>query len=661
MIESNQLIVLNFAEAKQPTYREKKGEGYVMFGDDNLYPHYLLELFNKSAKHNAIVKSKVNYITGNGWKAQEGDVAAEAFIKQPNRYESLAELTRKVSMDIELFGGAYLEVIWSMVGGQISEVTHVDYTRIRTTADNTAFYYRKNWEDRREKTDIIPAFNTNIRQGRQILYIKEYRPGLDAYSLPGYIGALNYIQSDVLVSEHVLGNAQTGFSASKMITLPNGEPGPEEKRNIERRFTDRFSGADGKKFVLSFVTDAQRKPIIEDLGSSDLTKEDFGRVDSMIQQNIFSAHQLTSPALFGISEPGKLGTRSELRDAYEIFKNTYVNDKQQALEEVFTKLAMINGATSEITIIPVEPISLELSEAAILTVAPKEWIAEKAGIDLSKYDNPSVTPDGTTIAEQAAEVNENLKNLTGRQNIQLLRIIRQFSQGKITKEIAMTMMRSGFGLSDSEIMTMLGIEEEGEQFSQVYTMDETVQMFASFGVHKKDYEEMATLPMAFAEVEDEADKRILDILKKQPLTPVEDIASGLRISVRDTQARIDRLIEAKIIIVDTRTKALRVPKPLSELIDKKPKTTFEIVYDYTWKSIVPTSQRNTAAHPSRPFCVKLMELDRYWTRREIENLTQRLGYSVFDRAGGWWTMHDGERSPSCRHEWTRKVVVKKNK
>jgi len=120
-----------------------------------------------------------------------------------------------------------------------------------------------------------------------------------------------------------LGNAQTGFSASKLITLPNGEPTPDEKRNIERRFTERFSGSDGKKFILSFVQDIAKKPAVDDLGASDLTKEDFGRVDTMIQQNIFAGHQITTPSLFGILVEGSLGTRSEIRDGYEVFKNTY--------------------------------------------------------------------------------------------------------------------------------------------------------------------------------------------------------------------------------------------------------------------------------------------------------------------------------------------------
>lgn len=78
------------------------------------------------------------------------------------------------------------------------------------------------------------------------MYLKEYRPNLNAYALPGYFGALNYVESDIEISKHVLGNAQTGFSASKLITLPNGEPSDDEKRQIERKFTDRFTGSDGK-------------------------------------------------------------------------------------------------------------------------------------------------------------------------------------------------------------------------------------------------------------------------------------------------------------------------------------------------------------------------------------------------------------------------------
>lgn len=659
----NDLVILNFQEARQPEYREKRGKGYIEFGERNDYPGYLLSLYNKSAKHNAIVKGKVNYIIGNGWKADEADPIAEQFIAQPNQFESLNDLTRKVSIDIEIFGGAYLEVIWSLTGGKLVDVLHIDYTKIRSNADNTQFWYKKDWAERKDEAFAMMAFNTNVRQGKQILYVKEYRPGLDTYALPGYMGALNYIESDIEVSRHVLGNAQTGFSASKLITLPNGEPSPDEKRNIERRFTDRFSGSDGKKFILSFTTDPARKPIIEDLGASDITKEDFTRVDLIIQNNLFAGHQITSPSLFGIAEPGQLGSRTQIRDSYEIFKNTYVNDKQQFIEAVFNQLARLRGATSEITIIPVEPIGFELSEAALLQIAPKEWLLEKAGIDLTKYQ-PNVT-NQPTIDQVQAEVNDNLKNLSGRQYQQVMRVIRQFSQGKITKEIATTMLKAGLGMTDSDINAMLGIDDDPTtddfQFSAL-DEDTVIGMFRECGESKAGYNIIASKAVfsareAFAEdslIDKALDKQILALIDKDPKISIDDIAGATKKSRDVVQGRLSYLVESGAINYDPKIEERKLTKPLSKLVDDMEVTTFEVRYSYEWKPIVPSSERDTAAHPSRQFCRKLIAEDKFWTRKGIEMLSARLGYSVFDRGGGWW----GD-SPSCRHEWRRNVVVKK--
>ena len=664
----NDLLILNFQEARQPEYREKKGAkgGYIEFGERNDYPNYLLALYNKSAKHNSIVKGKVNYIIGNGWATKEADPVAESFIKAPNEYENLNDLTRKVSIDIEIFGGAYLEIIWSVAGGNIASVSHIDYTKIRSNTDNTQFWYKKDWNDRKYEPIILNAFNTEFREGKQILYIKEYRPGLDTYALPGYMGALNYIESDIEVSRHVLGNAQTGFSASKLITLPNGEPSPDEKRNIERRFTDRFSGSDGKKFILSFTNDPARKPIIEDLGASDITKEDFSRVDAIIQQNLFSGHQITAPSLFGIAEPGKLGSRTEMRDAYEIFKSTYSNDKQQFLESIFNQLAIIKGSKTLMYIKPVEPIGFELSEAALLQIAPKEWLLEKAGIDISQYQ-PEVTPATTPAAEQA-QVNENLKNLTGRQYQHLQRIIREFSKGKLTKEMASTMLKSGLGLNDNDVNVMLGIDEdpatEDYSFNKSLTEDEVIGLFSAYGEPLEDYEVLSrkgvfSQAQAFAEedlIDKTKDKQLLKLIDDNPLISIDEMAKAVSKSREFVQSRVSYLIEKGAVVYDTQKQTRKLTKPLNKLVDDMEITTFEVKYVYDWKPIVPVDERDTPDHPSRTFCRRLMREQRTWTRDSIEKLSMMLGYSVFDRGGGWWG-----GSASCRHRWEQVTVVKKKK
>jgi hypothetical protein len=676
---TDNIFILNFAEARQPVFKEKKGEkgGYIQFGEDNLYPNYLLGLYNGSAKNNAIIKGKVNYITGNGWSVKEADPIADQFIKQPNQFESLNDLTRKVSIDIEVFGGAYLEIIWSAIGNQLASVTHIDYTKIRSNKDNTQFWYKQDWTDRKEEMKVIPTFSTKIRSGKQILYIKEYRPGLETYALPGYMGSLNYIESDIEVSKHVLGNAQTGFSASKMITLPNGEPTPDEKKVITKQFENRFTGSDGKKFILSFVTDPSRKPIVEDLGASDITKEDFTRVDAIIQQNLFAGHQIVSPMLFGIKTEGQLGGSSEIRSSYEIFKSTYVNDKQQALESVFNMLARIKGAKNDMYIKPVEPIGFELSEAALLQVAPREWLLEKAGIDPTKYGmatGPAAGP--ATDQQQAVQVNENLKNLTGRQHQQLLRIIRQFSQGKITKEIAVTMLKTGLGLTDQDINAMLGVDDDPMTDDAAFSAadsEETLMVFEEYGEGKDGYTVLQSVPVNFGIDDPEVmkfeldtpvttlrEKQLLLIIKKDPLIPPDDIARVLRMPKEEVMSILDGLEAKKIITFDPETSSRKIIEPMNKIVDAPPATVIVVRYSYEWKPQFAVSDESKDTTPliakSRPFCKRLLSLDRFYTRREIQAISMRVGYDVFSRGGGWW----GD-SPSCRHRWVANRVIQKSK
>ena len=657
-----EIQVLTFAEAKQPEYKEKKGEGYMQYGQNNDYPQYLLDLFNKSAKHNAIIRGKVNYIVGNGWAGEQ------AIVQKVNRDETLNDLTKKVALDLELFGGAYIQVIWSVMGGQVAELWHCDYTKIRTNKDNTQFWYKEDWKLTRnqEKAEIYNAFNPANPQGVQILYVKEYRPGMNVYSLPGYFGALNYIESDVEVSKHVLGNAQTGFSASKLITLPNGEPSPEEKRLVSRQFDNMYTGADGKKYLLAFVNDLTRKPIVDDLGASDITKEDFSRVDELIQTNIFSGHQITSPDLFGIAVPGQLGNRQQLRDSYEIFNNTYVRYKQMQIEGVFNMLGQYAGVTEELKLQPVDPIGIDFSENVILQVAPKEWILEKLGIDPTQYGIVAETEQ--PMAASPLSVNEHIKGLKGREWQNMQRIIRDFNKGKITREQASSMLKGGYALSDDEVSTWLGAEEL--EFNEA-----DFQVFFEFGEDRSAYEVFKSKTrfnddndyQMFADVT-QLQSNILDLIVKDKRITPEVIADTLKEDVGAVKRVIDLLIEKGFIKtsevkqgkgIDSNVIIERqLTAPIGQIVEAiKPQTSQILIrYSYEWKAGFNDSDLDT----SRPFCKYLVTANKFYSRSEIEMMSARLGYSVWDRRGGWYTKPGtNTHSPSCRHEWRSNIVKRK--
>lgn len=642
---------IKFADVKLPAMVELPGKGYVQFGEDNLYPNFLLEKINKSSKHNGIVLGKVNYIIGNGISYKSG---RDNII--PNKNETLNDFLKKVSTDIEIFGGVYIELHYNALG-QVGAMYHVPYQKVRANKDQTQ-YYIKDWtQSVRVQAEVVAAYNPNIKQGKQILCYKEYRPGLDIYSYPNYIGALNWIEIDIELSKYHLSTIKNGMFSSKLINFNEGRPSPEEQQVVESKFKKKFTGSENAGgIVLSFSDDPAKAPTVLDLSNTDLDKH-FEILNKTTEQQIFAGHQVTSPMLFGIKTEGQLGGRTEIRDAYEIFKNTYVNDKQRAIEILFTEISKLWGIDDEMVIAPIEPIGFEFSEATIKEVAPKAWILEKIGIDLSKYPEalPAAQPE-TIPAQQSTQVNENLKNLTGRQWQGVNRIIRNFEKGKINKEQAKLLLKSSLGLSDEEISIMLSLDNNME-FSD---HDQDELLLAEFSAHGESKEHFNVIASRarfnFQEQLTQPEVNILDLIKKDKRITPEVIAKALKMPLPDVEDIIQNLTDGGILVASVSKIGAdqiierTMPTPLSELTDKQPKT-YEQKIMYSYEG--PKDNRN------RTFCRRLLDMDKFYSRADIESMSQRLGYSVWDRRGGWWTKPNGDHSPSCRHKWVQNFVIRK--
>ena len=641
---------IKFADVKLPEMVELPGKGYVQFGEDNLYPNMLLEKINKSSKHNGIILGKVNYIIGNGISYK--DNSNQELI--PNKNETINDLLKKVSTDIEIFGGVYLELHYNALGN-VGAVYHVPYHKVRTNKDNTQ-YYIKDWtQSTRVQPEIVAAYNPAVKEGKQIIFYKEYRPGLESYSYPGYIGALNWIEVDIELSKYHLSTIKNGMFSSKLINFNEGKPSPEEQQVVETKFKKKFTGSENAGgIVLSFSDDPAKAPTVLDLSNTDLDKH-FDILNKTTEQQIFAGHQVTSPMLFGIRVEGQLGGRSEMRDAYEIFKNTYVNDKQRSLETLFTEISILFGVEGEMVIAPIEPIAFEFSEATIKEVAPKAWILEKLGIDLTKYPE-SAQPEVQPTAQPLAPVNENLKNLTGRQWQGVNRIIRNFEKGRINKEQAKLLLKSSLGLSDEEINVMLSIDNEME-FSAQDNEELLLAEFAQHGESKDNYNVITSRSrFNFQEELTQAEVNILDLIKKDKRITPEVIGRALKMPVDEVTDIIANLLEGGLIIAAVKKIGVdeiierTMPEPLSDLTDKKPRTLEQkIMYSYEG----PRDNRN------RDFCRRLLDMDKFFSRSDIETMSARLGYSVWDRRGGWWTKPNGNHSPSCRHRWVQNFVIRK--
>jgi hypothetical protein len=461
--------VFKFADSRVPEFKELPGKDVIQFGEDNAYPQYLLYLYNKSSKHNAIINGKVTYIYGKGLKI-EGDPKGQYLIYKVNGFgEGLNELSFKAVTDVEIFGGYYLKVVYG-IGGEPQELYHLPFQNVRVTKEGN-YAVREDWENRYKRTDpvIYSGFNPDKEKDLdekgqkkpQVFCYKEYRPGAESYPLPGYLGSINYIETDIRISQYHLSAISNGMFPSKLIQFFNGEPNEEGKKKIESQWKAKFNGAENAgKIILSFATDPTKAIQINDLSATELDKQ-FVILNETVQQEVFSGHGITTPSLFGVMTSGKLGESTQLKEGFEIFKNTYVEVKQSRFEESINYLVKFMGVKHDYELKSVDPIGFQLSETGLLQLAAsnpavQKWLIEKAGIEI---EVPEVVP-GQPLPGEQAMTNDSLKNLTGKQMQNISRIVRKYGKGELTHPQALLMLEKGYGLNPIDAETFLSGGED---------------------------------------------------------------------------------------------------------------------------------------------------------------------------------------------------------
>lgn len=702
----------NFADSVIPTFKKPISGGIVKYGSKDDYGDYLINLFNKSSKHSAIINGKVVYIFGNGIMPLDAtNTAALSFLSKANDFgDDWNKVIKNAILDTEIFGGFALQAIPKRGGG--FNWFNLTFNNVRTDYDNACFEYKKDWKNFSEPVQKFDAFNPSITDKATIFYFKEYRPGVKVYPLPSWVACCNWIESDIEVSKATLTKAMTGFSASKMISFFNGTPDEQAKRDIEQRTKNKFTGSEGDTVMITYNDDKTQAPEVNDLGSSDLTKEDFTRIDNLITQNIFAGHSVSHPLLFGIQQEGKLGSATELKIAFDTFKNTYATAKQKQFEDLVAYFASCNGVVAKFKIQDIEPVGVEFDAATILQVAPKEWITDKLGIDPKYFEvtqsqgakqvisalnslsplvankvlesmgedeirslvnlqpkNSTLDANGMPIVSPTAQsaTNDTLVNITGRQQQALLRISRLFNQGKLSKAQAAIQLK-GFGFTDDDINNYLGVDEDPTTLDTKFSSDdnEIDLAFLEFGCERNGYnfikstsyfdDDSFDIKLAFdAAIElNDLEKQVKDLLQNNGKLTNAEIAQATSQPIEVIDEILKKFIDNKIIErAETGIVKVIVKTPKFELPKIEIFYTYEKRKDVSGADILPTS---------RPFCKKMVGLSssRMWSRKDIQNISQRLGYNVFKAAGGFWN-NNGTIEPHCRHEWVANAVIKKQK
>lgn len=664
-----------------PEFIKKSGKDYIYWGINNNYPEYLTELYNRHAEHGAIVKSKARYVYGKGLYIDEKTVdpfvkqAADNFLSCANRFETWNKVFKKITRPYELFNGFALQIIWKL-GGLGFEVYCMEFSKFRMSQCGKKVYYCDKWlredgsvnpsADRDPSFQEFPIFNPDIRVGTQILYYREESPYIqkygDLYPMPEYSGAIADIETDVEISNFHYSNLKNGFTASAILSLFNGEPTEEDKKKIARLLKSNHTGSNNAgKIILNFNTDKGKGAEVVTLTASDLDKQ-FDQLSQRIQQKVLSAHFLTNPELAGIKTPGELGTSNDLQKDFELFYNSYIIPRQDNILSVIKDLGYIAGVDlSALEVKKLPPTTVNISDPNVAKYFTEDEIRKYLG-----YEPKAATPGAVTPVQQETEINEHLKNLTGRQWQNIKRLIREVQQKKISQEVATMMLKNSYGLNDSDIeilfkpnakfrtekfdnhvIEMFLACAEDENTEDQFISEEFVQFKSNsdalnheFKIIKKAFDDL--IPN-----EKKLQKSIIDLLKGDPTLTADKIAKMIGTDAASVNQVIKGLkdggyIDAVKNLLQPTEKAIEIDVPTVE-------TEIYTVYKYVTRPDVPR------ASSSRPFCMALLAASnsgKVWTREALDNLTNDIGEDAWTYRGGFYTNpHTGETTPYCRHIW----------
>ena len=344
-----------FEAIHTPVMKEIRSKEYVYFGEDNLYPQKMIELYDSSAMHHTAIQAIKDGIIGEGIKNIGGEYVN-------SQGETIDELFEKIALDYALYQGYALNVVWNKEGSRIAEVYHLPFANVRSgkmSEEDTIdeYFYSSDWTNTRKyKPQAYRAFDATDNKkdnASQIYYCMSYTPGNDYYPLPAYVGAVNDIDLDARVSRFHNANISNGLAPSMFVQFRNGVPTPEERRDIYREIEETFSGEDNAgRFFLAFSEPGKELEVTPIENAND---DYYITLEQRISSRILTAHRITSPLLLGIKDAaGFSNNADEIKIAYAHFEGTVIEPKRKKILSSLGYILRLHGLNVSLEVQPSE-------------------------------------------------------------------------------------------------------------------------------------------------------------------------------------------------------------------------------------------------------------------------------------------------------------------
>ena len=620
-----------FREAKipLPIEKQKAGQTWVSWGENNDYPQFLIGLYYNSSIHGGIVNSKVKYIASSGLDAQTNDLPKWELIKKNgNAPFSLDEISLMVAKDFELLDSFAILFKKNPIS-KFWDAHHVSTELIRKGEDSSFFYYSENWKERNqteEKTGFKKIKNIedlSLEDKECLLYVSsrskqhiiDEKTGLltkSVYPIPSYSGAIKSIMASIEMNYFRYSEVVNSFKGGTMINIPTGAPENEhdKKKLIAQLKGDATDRDKQGGIVVTFSRGSENAPTVTQINGNNLDQRYLLTQESIID-DIMVGHSVISPTLFSIKTAGQLGGSQELETAYQLFMNNYALERQKIITDALEYAHYtLNNFYGDIFFIS-KPLNLSGKNEEVSEIAKKINVLE---------------PNLQNVVLGKLTINE-LREIAGLNPLPNGDVIQQSFKNEVSDDTVISWFSE------------LGRTDYKEVFSQ------EVKDFTKLEMSEKE------LLSKYSFAND---------LTQDQLKIVEMINNG------ESYGSIVKAIDKGATYVSRQLVELEKLGMIKGFeLTPKGKTnvgevSFEVVYQYRVREGVPPLKGE-----SRPFCKNLLDLKRVFTRDEIDQITARLKANGIDRnvweyKGGWYTNPETKvHTPSCRHTWYQTIIEKR--
>jgi hypothetical protein len=322
--------------------------GYIPFGQDNMFPELLNQLYYTSPLHGAIVDFKTNSVVGGGYTLKSEGMTNEDKLKLYTfeKKIKLGKVERAIAQQLTVHHRVYFKLCYN-AKRELYKIYNVSPEKVRIARDKQTYFLCDDWSARIDVTSIKKYHPTN--SDLEQLYVYEIMTlGQEWYPLPQYTSALNFAFLSGELSYFAKSNIQNSVFPSFAMMFPK-RPQSEEEKSMIKHTIDRLKGAaNAGKAVAFFANSADQLPKIESLPTNGNDKL-FHEASALNTEQICFAHTI-DPILMGVRTTGSLGGGADIKQAYVIFEKNVVMPLRVQVEEIVNELLEIAKIPGEYTI-----------------------------------------------------------------------------------------------------------------------------------------------------------------------------------------------------------------------------------------------------------------------------------------------------------------------